>query len=504
MNWPLLEELKKNGILTFLDLHFARRAAKYLGSLTEEEASVFAIAMAAARQGHLCVDSSTLGDELFRQGILSVKTNPFLHIEEGRVYLPKNKQIENSIMAHLRRLAGKKSEAKLPPFPLADKLNLQQKEAVGIAINHRLTLLTGGPGTGKTFTAAAIVQAFSPLRKVILAAPTGRAADNLKKRIQGIEPFYAGTLHTLLGTRNIEQPPEFPWLDADLILVDECSMIDAPLLRALLSALPDSATTVLMGDPDQLSPVGIGSLFSDLSSWKTDIPLGRAHLQQCVRTDEMPLLELTTALQKNLPCEWPLLSWAMEDHEEFYKKIWETTKSFWPKPTSHVPDRHSLLEEIGRFRILSTLRHGLLGTEAINEYLARRLRSLAKPGDWKLSPIQITRNDSATGLCNGELGILIERQRSESYALFPGIEAPIPISMLPSYELAFCTSVHKSQGSEYQEVLLIVPPGSESFGREMLYTGITRAKKKLSIVSTQEILSAMQKQRLHRLSGFRF
>lgn len=521
-SWPLLEQFQKQGVLAPLDLYYARRAAHYLGGLPEEEAAVLAAAMAAARQGHLCIDRS--GEiflleesnqcafrQLLEKGFASIKSNPFLHVDNGRAYLPKNWALEETLRLHLARLASNHGPTKIPDFPLLGRLNDEQKQAVSIAMQHTLSLVTGGPGTGKTFTAAAIVQAFlasDPSAKVILTAPTARAADHLKNRlldcsVDSNSLLYSGTLHSLLGVKNIKQPPPFPFIGAQLIIVDECSMIDAELFAALLAALPEGSAIVLMGDPDQLHPVGIGSLFADLVQADLPMPFGRAHLQRCLRVEDRPLLELTAAVQNGKPCAWPLLDWPvdMQHHEEFYEKLWELAKSCWPKPSPQAPEPGALFGQLARFRILSVLRQGPFGTEALNEWLAGRFRAQMRQGDWWTAPIQITRNDSATGLCNGELGVLV-RSRSENYALFPGHERPLPATVLPAFDFAFCSSVHKSQGSEYEEILLIVPPGSESFGREMLYTAITRAKKRLSIASAPDILATMQKHRSRKLSGF--
>ncbi len=539
MEWPLLKQLQNQGIIAALDIYFAERAASHSGTIAEEEAAVLAAVMAAARRGHLCLDrkgaaeifaeENPLKDPFFKlleRGFSSLEDNgdklkPFIHRIEDRFYLPKNYALEEALRFHLGRLAGQCLDRTISDFPLRANLNEEQRQAVAIALQHRLTLMTGGPGTGKTYTAAAIVQAFTvhtPSAKIVLAAPTARAADHLKKRLleSAIDPSYlryAGTLHGLLGNRNVHTPPEVPCIDAQLIIIDECSMIDAGLFVALLASLPKQSTIILMGDPDQLHPVGIGSLFSDLVLAELPLPLGRAHLQHCLRVEDRPLLELTAALQSGLPCEWPLLDWSVDAQQaqDFYAKLWEFARPFWIGfalgPTPEVRD-HEALKHLGRFRILSVLRQGPFGTDVLNEWLARRLQLEVKQGQWWAAPIQITRNDAKAGLCNGELGVLIQPRAAslsfrhpEGYALFPGMENPLPAALLPAFAYAFCTSVHKSQGSEYEEVLLIVPPGSEVFGREMLYTAITRAKKKLHIASTEEILSKVRKHHIRKLSG---
>lgn len=516
MVWPLLEKFREQGIFSSLDLYFTRRASHHLGGLDEEEAFLFAAAMAAARRGHLCLDrqgASLLADETLQkhleQGFAKFRPNPFLYREGDRVYLSKNWELEQTLLRHLQRLALE-VQSTINPFPLAGMLNAEQREAVQTALQHTLSFVTGGPGTGKTFTAAAIAQAFlanHSSAKIILAAPTARAADHLKKRLFACQVpsdavHEAGTLHKILGMKNVKQPSKVPFINAQLVIVDECSMIDADLFVALLAGVSERSTVVLMGDPDQLHPVGIGSLFSDLVRSKTHLTIGRAHLKSCLRVEDRPLLDLAAALQNGRPCAWPLLDWAFEERDIFYDKVWEMAKTFWPLPSSQEPDPKMLFEKLGRFRFLSVLRQGPFGTEAINHMLASRLFAKRKSGDTLAIPIQILRNDSATNLCNGEIGILIE-SRSRRYALFAGLSHPIPAAILPAYEYAFCTSVHKSQGSEYEEVFLIAPHGSETFGREMLYTAVTRAKKRLHVVSTPAILAAMQTQVGCKFSGLK-
>ncbi len=518
MEWMILQEFEKQGVLAPLDLYYARRAAHYAGGGSEEIAAVLAATMAAARLGHLCLYRSSLTElfppvlvELLERGFSALESERqiwqrFLHLEQDRCYLPKNWELEQNLLFHLRRLAGQRNIAEIPNLV---QLNREQQQAVETVLRQNVTILTGGPGTGKTFTAAAIVQAFPNAKKIVLAAFTGRAADHLKKRmidcgIDSSKLSHAGTLHKLLGRKALRTLPEVPWIDADLILIDESSMIDAPLFVALLASLPEGCTLVLMGDPDQLHPVGIGSLFSALVHAQLPFAIGRAHLRHCLRVEDCPLLELASAVKLNTHCQWPLLDWPLEiqKKDEFYMRLWEFAKPFWPQPSPHVPERKELLEILSRFRILSALRQGPLGTDALNERLASWMRAQARPGDLWIAPIQITRNDAVTGLCNGEVGLLIQAKNAEAYAIFESCEAKLPAAILPAYEYAFCTSVHKSQGSEYREVLLIIPPGSESFGKEMLYTGITRAKKKLSIASTPEILAQIQKNHLRKQSGF--
>jgi exodeoxyribonuclease V alpha subunit len=284
-----------------------------------------------------------------------------------------------------------------------------------------------------------------------------------------------------------------PWhereftLDLDLLIVDEASMIDAPLFATLLKALPNHCKTVLMGDPNQLSPVGIGNVFHDLVASK-DPALCRTQLKRSMRTDNQEILGIShQVLQGKLP---NLLLASMSDFFSFSASALE-------------PDPKQLLQDLQRRRILSCLRVGPQGSDAMNEATLKQILRATPTGKWWWAPLMILSNDEATGLCNGELGLYIEKKgmKESGYAYFPKNQNRVPFYELPKFEWAFCSSVHKSQGSEFEEVIILVPKGSEKFGREMLYTAITRAKHSVKIVAEKQTLEAMVSKSQAKHSG---
>lgn len=439
-----LHRFIENGALLTIDVVFAHRMKP---KASEEELAIQAALLAAVREGHLCLERTRVQDEELAQ-----------LIPPGRYYLPKYEQLEKDIVQELKRLIRQSIES----MELIDssQANAMQKQAIQNASLYPISIITGGPGTGKSFTASQIVQSVD--QKVIVAAPTGKAAAHLGSKMP--PNIKAATLHSLLK----EGDP----LDASLIIVDESSMIDAGLFLRLLRAIKPGARLVLMGDGNQLPAVEGGSVFSDLIDSK-QIPT--TTLQDCLRSDQREILELADAVlqgtAKNIVnCD---LGFEENQLDTIYERLWEYTKD----------------KDFSNFRILSTLRKGLLGVDALNAYLFEQFSSFEKK-----VPIIITRNDPKTGLSNGETGWLI------SDTAYFG-DKTFRKNQLPTYEYAYCISVHKSQGSEYGEVLFLMPKGSEQFGKEVIYTAITRAKKTLLIDGDPQQIANALKRSSRKISG---
>jgi len=399
------------GIFLPIDIAYAKLIAK-----EEKDLPLQAALLKSAREGHLCFEKSLIEDP----ALLSL-------LPDGRHYLPKYEQIEDAIVSNIKRLSN-------------------------------LSIITGGPGTGKTYSAIQIIKKMDT--KTIVAAPTGKAAAHLMSKID--LPIKGGTLHSLLTG----EP-----LDANLIIVDECSMIDPIIFAKLLSATPDEATLILMGDVHQLPAVEGGSIFKDLID-SGQIPT--TTLTKCHRSDQKEILDLATAILNNTINDIRNidLGFSQNNIEKIYQNLWRYVKD----------------KDFTSFRILSTLRKGPLGTNALNRFLFEKF----SPAD--TYPILITQSDKKTGLSNGETGLL-----SGDIATFGDLQ--FPKSQLPPFEYAYCISVHKSQGSEYNDVLFLVPDGSESFGKEVLYTAVTRAKHTLHIDGRLEPITSALSRSSTRLSG---
>jgi exodeoxyribonuclease V alpha subunit len=528
-NWNTLLPLVSQGKLELIDLVFAESVLKKLGSKEEAHAALLATLFALSRQGHLAFSEEMLPSllleeiaPLVRRGIETFPQEGITQNPTGRpsewvcqtgdhLYLQKNWVQESEILISLMRL--NQSGAEVPPPVCDSRMNAEQRQAVSTGMQHNFSLLTGGPGTGKTFTAAAIVKAhLSSLSaeqrthfRLILSAPTGKAASHLEASLRkelGTElPLRSGTLHSLLGVKEHSYEEESQPLFADLILIDECSMIDSRLFSRLLASIQTSTRVVLIGDQDQLPPVEAGSIFADLVD-SNCFPTTR--LTQVLRSESKEILSLANAIKHanaeealNL-AEWTDLEEGKKSISQLYNTLWERYQEKFPLPLSEKPIPEQIFGQSGAFTLLSCMRKGPLGVDALNSFFLNQSIRGADSGSWLPLPIMITRNDSELELFNGDQGLLVRQVsldfsfkelQMQDYALFAdrkGGYRMFPALTLGSFEYSYCQSVHKSQGSEYSEVLILVPGGSEVFGREVLYTAVTRAKHKVALAGSRE------------------
>ncbi len=498
----------------WLDSFFAQRTILRFGGGDPQFLSDL---MKSAREGHLCLRSlaPSLPSQMVSDGSEPFPQTPIVQ-EANRYYLQRNWVYETTICREVKRLL-KKMEApdKWEQFIEREALLPAQARAIEHAIFHQLTILSGGPGTGKTYTAGHLVKTLarlSPVKrlyKVCLAAPTGRAAQHLssslKNRGQEME-VKTETLHRLLHL----QPGKSKLftgqkIDADLIIVDEASMIDVDLWAHLLEAVGAETRLVLIGDPDQLPPVEAGSIFADLSD------LFGVRLERSMRTDKKDLQSLGEAIRvADIAGVLQLFSEGVgaplpTQSDFFFEKID-------PPVYKEKPDPSLCLRYFDRLRILSALRQGPLGVDALNLAVLQKYTQKLSWGDYWAIPIMVSSNDPRLGLYNGSCGILIGAFREsfrprEGIAYFPdsisGEMRPFNPAVLPHFEWAFALSVHKSQGSEFEHVFALFPPGSERFGREALYTAATRAKKSLKMAIDEVVLKEMLANCARKASGIK-
>jgi len=414
--------------------------AIFAAKMPSEDKEILTKLMASAREGHLCLD---IGDAPF-------DICPGIRREKNFLYLERNWVYETKAIEQLRRL----SHPLAPSSYCSSELTDEQNEAVRCALSHSISIITGGPGTGKTFVARHLIEAMGEKARIVLAAPTGKAVSRLKELNPNAQ---AGTLHTLLNIRSgRDLLSEGSYLSADLIIVDESSMIDARLFGFFLSSVPAGCRIVFLGDADQLPPVESGSLFADLVGL-----LPTARLKKCMRSDRKEILDLAQAVLEGGPIE--------------------------PHASSCDVEK----EAQDGWRILSCVRGGPWGVDTLNRQLAQNAGSEI--------PILITKNDPDLGLYNGDTGVL---DRLQGIARFSS-DKMVAAALLPPHEPAYCLSVHKSQGSEFDRVLVLVPPGSEVFGREILYTAVTRAKKEVKLIGDPQIVQSAVGRSSRRISGLK-
>ena len=398
-------------------------------------------------------------------------------------------------------------------------LDATQQQAVTAALSHRLLLLSGGPGTGKTSTVvqllAALLREQAGLR-LQLAAPTGKAAARLREALErgctalppGLSELLLAapccTLHRLLESsgehfgRNARKP-----LELDVLVVDELSMVDLPLMAALIEALPAACRLVLVGDPAQLPPVGLGPVLQELMRPQRLAQLGPAAVE--LRTTYRnagaiaavaaalrsagpdPLAILRPQLQQLKPADnlqWRQVpvqrapSEALDALREHLRNLAELAQAF-PLPTDDdgSPDpaqAEPLLAELERCVLLTPVRQGRWGVEGVHRQLLGE--AAGRPmTHWPLgTPVLNQRNLPEQGLANGDVGVLVGHG-SARRVLFPGGRLLHP-ARLGLADPALALTVHKSQGSQYGTVWLLLPPGRDWDAR-LLYTGLTRARQ---------------------------
>lgn len=418
-------------------------------------------------------------------------------------------------------------------YPLEGK----RKEAVEKAIKKNFLIVSGGPGTGKTTTVVSILRGlkYAGLERILLAAPTGRAANRMIESITselkgdtGDLPVESVTLHKLLGIVPNKDRPRYHQerrLPADAVIIDEASMVDIHMMYRLFAALKPSAKLILVGDKDQLPSVEAGALLGDmLYSWEN--PSQKMHdsiivldkswrsvkgildtarlVIQGKESETLALLKkgVDEVEYKNLP-DIDILKEALAD---FYLGASVGTGFSLPVQRWHetVKQIEKTFEKFRNFTVLCPSRKGLYGTVNVNRQISREFNPRYAPF-YHGQPIMITRNDYTLKLFNGDRGIVFAFNNG-LFAFFPAEEGYVyfSVSRISDYETSYAGTVHKSQGSEWEKVAVLLPEGSERLlTREILYTALTRAKKKVILYGGDEEVRTSVRRQVIRNSGVR-
>lgn len=421
-------------------------------------------------------------------------------------------------------------------FPQEGEGTDWQRVAAETALRQDLCVISGGPGTGKTHTVASILallleQAAGRPCRMALVAPTGKAAARLtealrkartslacSEAIKQAMPDSSATIHRLLGLHPGAVRPRFHRdnpLDLDALIVDEASMVDLPLMARLLQALPPGCRLLLLGDKDQLASVEAGSVFADLVNTGVGDSVVQLHRSYRFR-DDAGIGALARAVNQGNAAQALALLRAAEDGLQ-----WQRVDAAGRLPAllqqvdAHLEALFSCasaaaaLAWLESFRILCAVRKGPFGVEQVNRDVEQLLRQRGLVGGsgelYRGRPVMITHNAPASGLFNGDVGILWPAEDGSLKAWFQtpqlGLKALSP-ARLPAHETAWAMTVHKSQGSEFGRVLLILPgEANPLLTRELLYTGITRARTAVELWAQPEIVAHCVGSRVQRRSG---
>ena len=431
-------------------------------------------------------------------------------------YLPELYEAERDAAEQFARMSKRRFNDRVDVQKLLSRLESSQgiryapmqRSTLELALKNQIVVITGGPGTGKTTSIRAILAMFEQLGlKTLLTAPTGRAA----KRMTELTGQEASTVHRLLGAKFDEDSDhvvftkdESDRLDCDAVILDECSMVDICLMDALLKALPPDARLVMVGDADQLPPVGPGNVFSAL-----------------IRSQVIPTVRLTEIFRQNEGSkiirnahminrgEHPDLA---ENSGDFFRlkrlQAGTSVETITQLCSQRLPGKMGIPPE--DIQVLSPTRKGELGTANLNRALQAVLNPPGKEKKEKLfgdavfregdRVMQIKNNydilwknasgtESGTGIYNGDIGVIdaIDPEAETITVNFDGRIAGFGFDSLIELEHAWAITVHKAQGSEYRAVILALSPGSQMLlTRSVLYTAVTRAKELMIMVGDDQ------------------
>lgn len=460
-----------------------------------------------------------------------------LVVDDERLYLYRYWSYENRLATQLKRLnqASLTFDESLLSHYFGDDSDINwQRAAARCALTSNFTIITGGPGTGKTTTVVKIVamlleqaDGIGNHLNIALAAPTGKAAMRLQQSIIGSReqlpcdahiremiPAKVVTLHRLLGPKRFS--PYFQHradnpLPHDLVIVDEASMVDLALMSKLVDALKPDAKLILLGDKNQLASVESGAVLADLIE---ALPDKSAELKQSFRFDEN-----IKAVAEGVNAQHAEKLWQALVEERFNnvsllstgaeERVVEQSQDYWRLINNHQSFT-DIMMAFGKFQCLATNRIGPLGVVDINNRVEalladRRLIERDEIGSWYHGrPIIVTRNIPELGLFNGDIGITLNDANNNLRVYFEGDEEWrdfIP-SRISYCETAWAMTVHKSQGSEFDEVLVLFPEVlNPVLTKELLYTAITRARHGVELAVTKEIWHGCVNQRIERHSG---
>jgi len=598
--------LQPTAKLSYTDIYFSQLLSRLAPNGGPAVGLAAALTSSHTRAGHICLELTDLQDQFFQQDILGTAAQSFAPLpatkdiraqllqsevvgtpgefkplildDADRLYLRRYWAYQDELTKFIKDRAG--GTTPVPDTATACETLARyfpegtpgdgpdwQKIAAATALLKKITIISGGPGTGKTYTVAKILALLIEAAdrkdlRIALAAPTGKAAVRLRESIKQVKaslpcnaavreqiPEQAQTIHRLLGT--IRHSPYFRHnkenkLEIDILIVDEASMVDLALMSKLVQALPEPAQLILLGDHNQLSSVEAGSVLGDICDSGAEHKRTRRFLRQlseivpdaaglpsvgqgeglqdCIAylrksyrfKSEQGISALSTATNNGEGKEalsylrdqgLPDVEWHDSTREDLSARLLQAFADY------GSTDAGQSFATFEQFRILCALRGGPDGVDRINERIETTVRkrfNRQKEERWYPGqPLLITQNNYRLELFNGDLGIILPDETTGGVlrAFFQSKEEDfrkIAPFLLPKYETAYAMTVHKSQGSEFHHVLLVLPThDSPLVTRELIYTALTRASQKVEVWGVEDSFIEAVGRKIKRSSGLR-
>lgn len=551
----LLREFNEAGVIEAADVLVAQRLTGLAKETDESVALAVALVVRAVRGGSVCVDLTALPGQIGNPALpwpeaaawtAAVSASPLtgdppvLHLEDGLLYLDRYWIEECRVADDVLALAAARRAG---PTPDVERLfpdsYAEQRAAARVALSRALTVLTGGPGTGKTTTVARLLallaeqaeMAGKTRLRIALAAPTGKAAARLLEAVQievdkleqadrdRLPELTATTMHRLLGSRP-DTSSRFRHnrdnrLPHDVIVVDETSMVSLTMMARLLEAVRPDSRLVLVGDPDQLASVEAGAVLADLVDGLAAAPdspiasLVTSHrfgasigaLASAIRDGD------TDAAIEVLRLGGEHIEWVdTQQPGDTLRKVL-VPHALRLREAAVLGDAGAALEILEQHRMLCAHRNGLYGVTYWNRQIERWLSEQTDMPLWSQwyvgRPVLVTANDYGLGLYNGDTGVAVLRDGTLRAAMAgSGGATEIAPGRLSDIETMHAMTIHKSQGSQAAEVTVLLPPvDSRLLTRELLYTAVTRARSKVRLIGSPDQLRAAVERRAVRATG---
>ncbi len=558
-----LQPWREAGVLDAAEVHIASSLASRVGESRPHVVLALALAVAAPRSGHVALDPEHARESAMREAervdddasatvaalawpvdtaawLREVQNSPLtpdvLRVEHGLIYLRRFHDLEISVADRLIALASEPTSAPEAIDDLSERMHLDdgQRQAVRTCLASRLGVLVGGPGTGKTRTVATILAALlrdeGATPRIALAAPTGKAAARMGESIanaaalletsdpdlaDSMRQIRPSTVHRLLGVRrgsaafrhNASDP-----LHHDVVIIDEASMMSLPLSASLLEALSASTRLILVGDPDQLASVEAGSVLADLVAARGPISSCVAELTANHRFGAGSAIgELAAAVRRgDVEGTRRALDTgggaSLHSSGSTARSIVEPV-ALAMRQAALAGDQTLAAEQLDSVRVLCAHRRGPAGVARWNSLVESWLGDVRPFSDYAGRPVMVTVNDAPRRLFNGDIGVVVEQPETGALeVVIPDGESirHVPRVHLGRVETVHALTIHKSQGSEFDRVVVVLPSADSLLAtRELLYTAITRARSSVTLIGSLDAVLAAVSRPTRRASGLR-